>query len=170
MTWWTLTGAKRWVTMTRLQQYHWRVFSTAVLPMSKSGKVCCYLCTEDLKVKWDCIKDGHWVWFGDRLTDEVRQECPWTMMFADDIVICSESRQQLEETLERWRFALERTGMKFKTLIFISRTYNLLQANWFQCCNMKAYCLINLCYRLGGQRTPLPTGPSIDRKNECFNV
>ncbi|KAF7647582.1 hypothetical protein LDENG_00169870 [Lucifuga dentata] len=33
----------------------------------------------------------------DRLTDEVRQESPWTMMFADDIVICSESREQVEE-------------------------------------------------------------------------
>ncbi|KAK2909600.1 hypothetical protein Q8A73_007315 [Channa argus] len=37
----------------------------------------------------------------DRLTDEVRQESPWTMMFADDIVICSESREQVEENLER---------------------------------------------------------------------
>ncbi|KAK3566588.1 hypothetical protein QTP86_001076 [Hemibagrus guttatus] len=42
----------------------------------------------------------------------VRQESPWTMMFADDIVICSESRKQVEENLERWRFALERRGMK----------------------------------------------------------
>nr|XP_033493144.1 uncharacterized protein LOC117263658 [Epinephelus lanceolatus] len=48
----------------------------------------------------------------DRLTDEVRQECPWTMMFADDIVICSESREQVEENLERWRNALERRRMK----------------------------------------------------------
>ncbi|KAM7373883.1 hypothetical protein PAMP_006573 [Pampus punctatissimus] len=48
----------------------------------------------------------------DRLTDEVRQESPWTMMFADDIVICSESREQVEEKLERWRFVLERRGMK----------------------------------------------------------
>ncbi|KAK3562145.1 hypothetical protein QTP86_030147, partial [Hemibagrus guttatus] len=48
----------------------------------------------------------------DQLSEEVRQESPWTMMFADDIVICNESREQVEENLERWRFALERRGMK----------------------------------------------------------
>ncbi|KAK3557991.1 hypothetical protein QTP86_005620 [Hemibagrus guttatus] len=48
----------------------------------------------------------------DQLSEEVRQESPWTMMFADDIVICSESREQVEENLERWRFALQRRGMK----------------------------------------------------------
>ncbi|KAK3529954.1 hypothetical protein QTP86_009339 [Hemibagrus guttatus] len=48
----------------------------------------------------------------DQLSEEVRQESPWTMMFADYIVICSESREQVEENLERWRFALERKGMK----------------------------------------------------------
>ncbi|KAK3552622.1 hypothetical protein QTP86_017898 [Hemibagrus guttatus] len=46
------------------------------------------------------------------LSEEVRQESPWTMMFSDEIVICSESRDQVEENLERWRFALERRGMK----------------------------------------------------------
>ncbi|KAK3569634.1 hypothetical protein QTP86_002579 [Hemibagrus guttatus] len=48
----------------------------------------------------------------DQLSEEVRQKSPWRMMFADDIVICSESRKQVEENLERWRFALERKGMK----------------------------------------------------------
>ncbi|KAK3522383.1 hypothetical protein QTP86_008917 [Hemibagrus guttatus] len=48
----------------------------------------------------------------DQLSEEVRQESPWTMMFTDDIMICSESREQVEESLERWRFALERRGMK----------------------------------------------------------
>ncbi|KAI5106337.1 hypothetical protein C0J45_4034 [Silurus meridionalis] len=48
----------------------------------------------------------------DRLTDEVRQESPWTIMFADDIVICGESGEQVEKSLERWRYALERRGMK----------------------------------------------------------
>lgn len=31
------------------------------------------------------------------LKDDVRQESPWTMMFADDIVICSECRVDVEE-------------------------------------------------------------------------
>ena len=47
----------------------------------------------------------------DRLTDEVRQESPWNLMFADGIVICSESKQ-VERSLEGWRYALERGGMK----------------------------------------------------------
>ncbi|KAI5101449.1 hypothetical protein C0J45_8652 [Silurus meridionalis] len=48
----------------------------------------------------------------DRLTDEIRQESPWTMMFADDIVICGESREQVEKSLEGWRYMLEKRGMK----------------------------------------------------------
>ena len=48
----------------------------------------------------------------DRMTDEIREEAPWTMMFADDIVICSESKDQVEEKLESWRYAWERRGMK----------------------------------------------------------
>ena len=38
----------------------------------------------------------------DRLTDEVRQESSWNMKFVGDIVICSESKEQLERSLERW--------------------------------------------------------------------
>ena len=48
----------------------------------------------------------------DRMTDEIREEAPWTMLFADDIVICSESKEQVEDKLESWRYALERRGMK----------------------------------------------------------
>uniref|UniRef100_A0A8C4R3C6 ribonuclease H n=1 Tax=Eptatretus burgeri TaxID=7764 RepID=A0A8C4R3C6_EPTBU len=47
----------------------------------------------------------------DRLTDEIRLESPWTKMFADDIMICRESTEQAEVSLERWRYALERRGM-----------------------------------------------------------
>ena len=48
----------------------------------------------------------------DRLTDEVRREPPWTMMFTDDIVICEETREKVERRLESWKYALERRGMK----------------------------------------------------------
>ena len=43
---------------------------------------------------------------------QVRQEFLWTMMVADDIVFCSDSKEQVEENLERWKFALEQRGMK----------------------------------------------------------
>ena len=48
----------------------------------------------------------------DRLTDEVRREPPWTMTFADDIVICEKTRPKVEQRLESWRYALERRGIK----------------------------------------------------------
>ena len=48
----------------------------------------------------------------ERLTDKVRREPPWTMLFADDIVICEETRKELERRLESWKYALERRGMK----------------------------------------------------------
>ena len=50
-----------------------------------------------------------------RLTDEVRREPPWTMLFADDIVICEETglfTEEVERRLESWKYALERRGMK----------------------------------------------------------
>ena len=52
----------------------------------------------------------------DRLTDEVRREPLWTMMFADDIVICEETREEVEQRLEFWKYALERRGMKASRL------------------------------------------------------
>ena len=48
----------------------------------------------------------------DRLTDNVRLQSPWSMLFADDIVLSSESRTGLEQQLETWREALEKRGVK----------------------------------------------------------
>lgn len=48
----------------------------------------------------------------DRLTNEVKRKSPWTIIFADDIVICDESRAQVEEKVQRWRYAQEERGMK----------------------------------------------------------
>ena len=47
-----------------------------------------------------------------RLTDQVRREPPWTMLFADDIVICKETREEVERRLESWKYALKKRGMK----------------------------------------------------------
>ena len=41
--------------------------------------------------QWSALGPFLFAMVMDRLTDEVRQEAPWTMMFADDIAICSES-------------------------------------------------------------------------------
>ena len=35
-----------------------------------------------------------------------------TILFADDIVICEETREEVERRLESWSYALERRGMK----------------------------------------------------------
>ena len=48
----------------------------------------------------------------DMMTDEIREEYPWAMMFADDSVICRESKEHVEEKLESWRYASERRGMQ----------------------------------------------------------
>ena len=47
-----------------------------------------------------------------RITDEVRREPPWTMLLVDDVVICEETREEVEWKLECWRYALERRGTK----------------------------------------------------------
>ena len=48
----------------------------------------------------------------DRLTNEVKREPPWMMLFADDIVICEETRKEVKQRLEFWKYALERRRMK----------------------------------------------------------
>ena len=48
----------------------------------------------------------------DTITDEVSREPPWTMLFAHDIVICEETREEVEQRLKCWRYALESSGMK----------------------------------------------------------
>ena len=39
----------------------------------------------------------------DRLTEDIRKDAPWDMLFADDIVLCRQNYRELEEDLEIWR-------------------------------------------------------------------
>ena len=48
----------------------------------------------------------------DRLTEDIRKDAPWDMLFADDIVLCRQNYRELEKDLEIWRNALERRGLK----------------------------------------------------------
>ena len=52
----------------------------------------------------------------DVITESVREEPPWCIIYADDVVLVAESRVGVERKLEEWRNALESRGMK------ISRT------------------------------------------------
>ena len=48
----------------------------------------------------------------DKLTEDIRKDAPWDMLFADDIVLSMQSCRELEDDLEMWRNALERRGLK----------------------------------------------------------
>ena len=43
----------------------------------------------------------------DVLAQEARTKPPWAMLFADDLVLVSETVEEVEEELERWRAVIE---------------------------------------------------------------
>ena len=47
----------------------------------------------------------------DSLTENIRKEAPWHMMFADDLVLCAREKHVLGLELEQWRESLEKKGM-----------------------------------------------------------
>ena len=48
----------------------------------------------------------------DVVAEGIDENTPWTMLFADDLVLCDGNQQQLEERLEKWRNVMESAGMK----------------------------------------------------------
>ena len=48
----------------------------------------------------------------DSLTENIRKEAAWQMMFEDDVVLCAREKYVLELELEQWREALEKRVMK----------------------------------------------------------
>ena len=47
-----------------------------------------------------------------KLTEDIRKNAPWDMLFADDIVLFRQNHRELEDSLEIWRNALERRHLK----------------------------------------------------------
>ena len=61
----------------------------------------------------------------DVLTENIEKDPPWAMMFADDLVLCAMTREEVEEDLETWRVVFERHGLKIsrtKTVYLLSPT------------------------------------------------
>ena len=47
-----------------------------------------------------------------KLTEDIRKDAPWDMLFADDIVLSRKNHSKLEDDLKIWRNALERRDLK----------------------------------------------------------
>ncbi|XP_047492429.1 uncharacterized protein LOC125041485 [Penaeus chinensis] len=48
----------------------------------------------------------------DCMTEVVQREAPWDMLFADDVVVCGKTKEEVELRLELWRNAMETRGMR----------------------------------------------------------
>jgi len=46
------------------------------------------------------------------ILDENGKDTLWSMLFADDLVLCDESRYNIEDRLEDWRRRLKDVGLK----------------------------------------------------------
>ena len=52
----------------------------------------------------------------DVLAEKARTKPPWAMLFADDLALVSETVEEAEEELERWRAVIENKG--FQKIIY----------------------------------------------------
>ena len=46
------------------------------------------------------------------LASSIQRDPPWAMLFADDLVLCEESRLEVEQQLDSWREVLEGNGLR----------------------------------------------------------
>ena len=48
----------------------------------------------------------------DVMSEGIRDQSAWCMLYADDIVLCSTDKDSLDTKVEQWRRALENRGLK----------------------------------------------------------
>jgi hypothetical protein len=71
----------------------------------------------------------------DVITEEIQEDAPWSMLFADDLVLCDETITEMEERLEKWRECLEGAGLKISR----SKTEHLPPSNNSESIRLKLY-------------------------------
>ena len=63
-----------------------------------------------------------------RSNENTEKDPPWAMMFAGDLVLCTMTREEVEEDLETWRVVFERHGLKIsraKTELILAEPHKL---------------------------------------------
>ncbi|XP_071727768.1 secreted RxLR effector protein 78-like [Rutidosis leptorrhynchoides] len=55
----------------------------------------------------------------DELTHRIQDNIPWCLIFSDDIVLVSDSQDELNRRLEQWRTALESNGAHNSFRMFV---------------------------------------------------
>ena len=70
-------------------------------------------------------------------TKSCRKGCPWELLYADDLVLMAESREEVLSMFEKWREALEKRGLKVnlgKTKLLVSgKEYEVEETGKYPC-------------------------------------
>nr|XP_034838060.1 uncharacterized protein LOC117994277 [Maniola hyperantus] len=77
------------------------------------------------------------------LTAKIQKPTPWNLLYADDVVLISDSARELQEDLEKWRESLEQNGLR------ISRT-----KTEYMFCNFNPNALLDPGITLGSTALP----------------
>ncbi|KAK6742828.1 hypothetical protein RB195_010222 [Necator americanus] len=51
----------------------------------------------------------------DTITKEIQKQHPWTLLFADDVMLASESRDDLQKQVQSWKDQLQQYGLRLNT-------------------------------------------------------
>ncbi|KAK6757912.1 hypothetical protein RB195_015624 [Necator americanus] len=51
----------------------------------------------------------------DKITKEIQKQHPWTLLFADDVMLASESRDDLQKQVQSWKDQLQQYGLRLNT-------------------------------------------------------
>ncbi|KAK6764156.1 hypothetical protein RB195_024471 [Necator americanus] len=48
----------------------------------------------------------------DTITKEIQKQHPWTLLFADDVMLASDSRDDLQKQVQSWKYRLQQHGLR----------------------------------------------------------